>query len=171
MVIHFTPALCIHKKILSKTNYIVYREGIQVIKTAVRFPLSAGRWSWSLSALRVILRDSEESPVDQPKGKPSYGQAKGQLWSTRAFSAECAQYAEIVTHWPVNTGPREDVKTVIRAVLPEARGFRRLRRPGSSRHGADALGGSGSAHRAGWFRGSYECCLRQRVPFGAGRGR
>jgi hypothetical protein len=22
----------------------------------------------------------------------------------------------------------------------------------------------GSAHRAGWFRGSYECCLRQRVP-------
>ena len=36
----------------------------------------------------------------------------GQLWSTRAFSAECAQYAEIVTHWPVNTGGREDVKTV-----------------------------------------------------------
>ena len=37
-------------------------------------------------------------------------------------------------------------------------------RPGSSRHWAHALGGSGSAHRAGWFRGSYECCLRQRVP-------
>ena len=44
-----------------------------------------------------------------------------QLWSTRAFSAECAQYAEIVTHWPVNTGRREDVKIVIRAVLPKAR--------------------------------------------------
>ena len=28
-----------------------------------------------------------------------------------------------------------------------------LRRPGSSRHRAGALGGSGSAHRAGWFRG------------------
>ena len=39
-----------------------------------------------------ILSDSEGSSVDQLKGRPFYGQAKGQLWSTRAFYAEYAQY-------------------------------------------------------------------------------
>ena len=32
----------------------------------------------------VILSGSEGWPVDQPKGKLSYGQAKSQLWSTRS---------------------------------------------------------------------------------------
>ena len=41
-------------------------------------------------------------------------------------------------------------------VFSNARGFRRLRRPGSSRHWVAALDGSGSAHRAGRFRGSYK---------------
>ena len=34
---------------------------------------------------------SEGSSVDQLKGRPFYGQAKGGLWPTRAFYAECAQ--------------------------------------------------------------------------------
>ena len=69
-------------------------------------------------------------------------------------------------------GRREDRQTadVRWAVFPEARGFRRLRRPGSSRHGADALGGSGSAHRAGWFRGSYVVSLRREAVFSKARG-
>ena len=54
--------------------------------------------------------------------------------------------------------------------MPERkRGSGALRRPGSSRHRAGALGGSGSAHRAGWFRGEYVCCLRQQAPFGGWR--
>ena len=38
-----------------------------------------------------ILSASEGWTVDQLKGGPFYGQAKGKLWSTRAFYAECAQ--------------------------------------------------------------------------------
>ena len=59
----------------------------------------------SLPALIVILTPGEESPVDQPKGKPSYGQAKGQLWSTRAFYAECAQYSKHMRQSVVNASP------------------------------------------------------------------
>ena len=44
------------------------------------------------------------------------------------------------------------------------RGFRRLRRPGSSIHRAAALECSGSAHRAGWSRGSYEVSRRRPLP-------
>ncbi len=40
-----------------------------------------------------ILRCRSGWSVDQVKGKPFYGQAKGQLWSTRTFYAECAQWA------------------------------------------------------------------------------
>ena len=53
-------------------------------------------------------------------------------------------------------------------VFLNAGGFRRLRRPGSSRHRADALDGSGSAHRAGWFKGSYKYCLSAEPPLAAG---
>ena len=55
-------------------------------------------------------------------------------------------------------------------VFSKARGFRRLWRPGSSRHWAQALGGSGSAHRAGWFKGSYIVSLRRGVVFPKARG-
>ena len=45
-----------------------------------------------------------------------------------------------------------------------------FRRPGSSRHWADALGGSGSAHRAGWFKGSFIVSLRREAVFPKARG-
>ena len=40
-------------------------------------------------------------------------------------------------------------------IFPKAGRESRLWRPDSSRHGAHAPGGSGSAHRAGWFRGQF----------------
>ena len=57
-------------------------------------------------------------------------------------------------------------------VFPDARGFRRLRRPGSSRHWADALDGSGSAREwlrlPGWFRGELYriAALAMKAPCG-----
>ena len=50
---------------------------------------------------------SEEWSVDQLKGRPFYGQAKGQLWSTRAFYAECAQYKPLMMQMLLNAGRRE----------------------------------------------------------------
>ena len=55
-------------------------------------------------------------------------------------------------------------------LFSKARGFMRLWRPGSSRHWAQALGGSGSAHRAGRFRGSYIVSLRREAVFPKARG-
>ena len=60
-----------------------------------------------LPALLVILSDSEEWSVDQLKEMPSYGQAKGQFWSTRAFYAECAQYMPLIRQMTLNTSRRE----------------------------------------------------------------
>ena len=50
---------------------------------------------------------SEEWSVDQLKGRPFYGQAKGQLWSTRVFYAECAQYKPLMMQMLLNAGRRE----------------------------------------------------------------
>ena len=62
----------------------------------------------------VMLSPGEEWSVDQLKGKPFYGQVKGQLWSTRASYAECAQYLPIVSHERVNTGRREEDSDVVK---------------------------------------------------------
>ena len=45
-----------------------------------------------------------------------------------------------------------------------------FRRPGSSRHWADALGSSGSARRAGWFRGRFIVSLWREAVFPKARG-
>ena len=45
--------------------------------------------------------------VGQPTiGRPFYGQAKGQLWPTCAFYAECAQYVELWRQMLLNTNRR-----------------------------------------------------------------
>ena len=58
---------------------------------------------------------SEESTVDQLKGRPFYGQAKGQLWSTRAFYAECAQYIRHMRQPALNTSQREGCRLAVRS--------------------------------------------------------
>ena len=55
-------------------------------------------------------------------------------------------------------------------MFPKEEGSGAFRRPGSSRHWAQALGGSGSAHRAGWFKGSYIVSLRREAVFSKARG-
>ena len=101
-------------------------------------------------------------------------------------ASEGSRCVPIVAHKLVNTGRREGTLDDI----PERGGERRLRRPGSSRHWAHALdygqavrcslngqamlayepdlrflcrNRTSSAHRAGWFRGSYICCLSAAV--------
>ena len=82
--------------------------------SAVRYRLTAYR-SWPFPRTLVILSGSEGWSVDQPKGKPSYGQAMGQLWSTRAFYAECAQYSKHMRQSVANTSRREGCRLAVRA--------------------------------------------------------
>ena len=53
-------------------------------------------------------------------------------------------------------------------VCPDARGFRRLRRPGSSRHRASPWAAPVLPTERAGSKGSYKCCLRQRPPLVAG---
>ena len=123
-----------------------------------------------LSAVRLPLALSRRTPsfgVGQPTiGRPFYGQAKGQLRLTWRPSAGSPQQRRISVRvvsegMLVNTSRREDGRRQT-ALFPKARGFRRLTAPGFKPPSGFALGGSDSAHRAGWFRGSYNCRLRWR---------
>ena len=56
-----------------------------------------------------------------------------------------------------------------RAVFPNTRGFRRLRRPGSSRHRASPWAAPVLPTERAGSEESIVCCLRQRTPFGGWR--
>ena len=57
---------------------------------------------------RILSELPPSSGVGQPTiGRPFYVQAKGQLWPTRAFYAEYAQYTPVVNHLSINTNRRE----------------------------------------------------------------